>query len=66
MIISVPDVPTVKPVTMSVPELFLNRAIAAVPVLPAVAVLVKPENDKTSLLIVPHGSLHVNVAKIEA
>jgi hypothetical protein len=66
MIISVPDVPTVRPVTMSVPELFLNRAMTAVPVFPAVAVFVNPENDKTSPLTVPHGSLHVNVARIEA
>jgi hypothetical protein len=65
IIMSVPEVPTVRPVTISVPELFLNRAIAAVPVLPAVAVLVKPENDKTSLLIVPHGSLQVNVASTD-
>lgn len=65
--ISEPEVPTVKPVTMSVPPVaVLIRAAAAVPVAEAVTDLGKPENVNTALAAVPAVLFRETEAKILA
>lgn len=67
-LMSEPDVPTVRPVTISVPpDAVRMRAAAAVPVASAlVSDFGKPENVKTPPEVVPAVEFNEIVAKIEA
>ena len=66
-LMSEPDVPTVKPVTISVPPVAVRiRAAAAVPDAAAVAFLGKLENVNTPPDTVPAVASKVMVARIDA
>ena len=62
MMMSVPLDPTVRPETMTPPELFRNSARAAVPVAVAVAERGVPDRVSTPLVTVPVDALSVMVA----
>jgi hypothetical protein len=63
IVMSDPEVPTVKPDTITLPELSRSSAFAAVPVAEAVADKGTPERVKTPLETVPGVALNVTVAK---
>jgi hypothetical protein len=63
MMMSAALVPTVRPVTITFPELSRNSALAAVPVAEAVAVNGVPDTVKTPLLTVPGVVPSVNDAR---
>jgi len=65
-LMSLPDVPTVSPVRLAVPPLFLILAAAAVPDAEAVTLAAENASVQTSFEIVPPPAVRVKVASTAA
>jgi hypothetical protein len=65
MMMSAPDVPTVKPEATTVPELSSRRALFAVPVASATSDKGRPENERAPEDTVPTGLFKTIVARAE-